>query len=91
MVSHTKKVFVLGQFSAPALSSRSTNKVSIPVTSNEASSRNSWKAFTNGDLSQTSDLDDNSSFGVASPFLKSFMQVRSSLLLINGAIILLSV
>ncbi|CAN6872827.1 unnamed protein product [Brassica oleracea] len=60
--------------SAPALSSRSTNKVSIPVTSNEGSSRNSWNAFTNGDHSQTSELDDDSSFGVASPFLKSFMQ-----------------
>ncbi|KAL0854351.1 hypothetical protein Bca101_059503 [Brassica carinata] len=33
--------------SAPALSSRSTNKVSIPVTSNEGSSMNSWSAFTN--------------------------------------------
>ncbi|ESQ41622.1 hypothetical protein EUTSA_v10012518mg [Eutrema salsugineum] len=63
--------------SAPALSSRSSNKVSIPVTSNEASSRNSWNAFTNGNLSQASDLDDNSSFGVASPFLKSFMQAGS--------------
>ncbi|CAN7067975.1 unnamed protein product [Brassica rapa subsp. trilocularis] len=60
--------------SAPALSSRSTNKVSIPVTSNEGSSRNSWNSFTNGEHSQTSDLDDDSSFGVASPFLKSFMQ-----------------
>ncbi|KAH0855345.1 LOW QUALITY PROTEIN: hypothetical protein HID58_013711, partial [Brassica napus] len=63
--------------SAPALSSRSTNKVSTPVTSNESSSRNSWNAFTNGELSQTSDLEDDSSFGVASPFLKSFMQAGS--------------
>ncbi|KAJ4908302.1 Vps51/Vps67 family (components of vesicular transport) protein [Raphanus sativus] len=63
--------------SAPALSSRSTNKVSIPVTSNESSSRNSWNAFTNGEHSQTNDLDDDSSFGVASPFLKSFMQAGS--------------
>jgi hypothetical protein len=57
--------------SAPALSSRSTNKVSIPVTSNDASARNSWKAFTNGEQSQTSDLEENSNFGVA---FKSFMQ-----------------
>ncbi|KAG5403283.1 hypothetical protein IGI04_009402 [Brassica rapa subsp. trilocularis] len=63
--------------SAPALSSRSTNKVSTPVTSNESSSRDSWNAFTNGELSQTSDLEDDSSFGVASPFLKSFMQAGS--------------
>ncbi|KAL0735758.1 hypothetical protein Bca4012_011968 [Brassica carinata] len=63
--------------SAPALSSRSTYKVSIPVTSNEGSSRNSWNAFTNGEHSQTSDLDEDSSFGVASPFLKSFMQAGS--------------
>ncbi|KAG7555461.1 hypothetical protein ISN44_As11g015990 [Arabidopsis suecica] len=56
--------------SAPALSSRSTNKVSIPVTSNGASSRNSWNAFTN-EQSQTSDLEENSNFGVA---FKSFMQ-----------------
>ncbi|KAL0709587.1 hypothetical protein Bca4012_016565 [Brassica carinata] len=63
--------------SAPALSSRSTNKVSIPVRTNESSSRNSWNAFTNGEHSQTSDLDDDSSFGVASPFLNSFMQAGS--------------
>ncbi|XP_013628190.1 PREDICTED: conserved oligomeric Golgi complex subunit 1-like [Brassica oleracea var. oleracea] len=63
--------------SAPALSSRSTNKVSTPVTSNESSSRFSWNAFTNGELSQTNDLEDDSSFGVASPFLKSFMQAGS--------------
>ncbi|CAH8364707.1 unnamed protein product [Eruca vesicaria subsp. sativa] len=64
--------------SAPALSSRSTNKVSIPVTSNESASRNSWNAFTNGEHSQTSDLVDDSSFSVASsPFLNSFMQASS--------------
>ncbi|KAG2238811.1 hypothetical protein Bca52824_091982 [Brassica carinata] len=49
-------------------------KVSIPVSSNEGSS---WKAYANGEISQTSDLDSDSSFFVASQFLKSFMQAGS--------------
>ncbi|KAJ0261036.1 Conserved oligomeric Golgi complex subunit 1 [Hirschfeldia incana] len=77
MPCYTVPRFKYLPISAPALSSKSTNKVSIPVTSNESSSRNSWNAFTNGEHSQTSDLDDDSSFGVASPFLQSFMQAGS--------------
>ncbi|KAF2292033.1 hypothetical protein GH714_000256 [Hevea brasiliensis] len=62
--------------SAPALSSRGTPKASIPAASDDISLRSSWKAYTNGELSQKIDLDDNSSFGVAAPILKSFMQVE---------------
>ncbi|KAK7856773.1 hypothetical protein CFP56_021540 [Quercus suber] len=60
--------------SAPAFSSRGTTKTSITAPSDDISSRTSWKAYTNGDLSRKMDLDDNSSFGVATPLLKSFMQ-----------------
>ncbi|KAJ4959844.1 hypothetical protein NE237_019754 [Protea cynaroides] len=63
--------------SAPALSSRGTSKSSLPMTSNDNSSRSSWKTIANGELSPKLDFDDNSSFGVAAPFLKSFMQVGS--------------
>ncbi|KAK9292288.1 hypothetical protein L1049_020252 [Liquidambar formosana] len=63
--------------SAPALSSRGTTKTSTPTSSGDISSRSSWKAYANGELSQKIDFDDNSSFGVATPFLKSFMQVGS--------------
>lgn len=45
--------------------------------SRDANSRSSWNTYPNGELSQKVDLDDDSSFGVATPFLKSFMQVGS--------------
>ncbi|KAK6232067.1 hypothetical protein SCA6_002140 [Theobroma cacao] len=63
--------------SAPALSSRGTSGTPITAASNDITSRSSWKAYTNGELSRKVDLDDNPSFGVATPFLKSFMQVGS--------------
>ncbi|KAH0988645.1 hypothetical protein GBA52_000128 [Prunus armeniaca] len=63
--------------SAPALSSRGTAKTSIPTSSDDISSRSTWKSYANGDLSSKLDLDDNSSFGVAVPIFKSFMQARS--------------
>ncbi|KAJ4844214.1 Golgi transport complex subunit 1 [Turnera subulata] len=63
--------------SAPALSARGTNKKSISASLDALSSGSTWKAYTNGELSQNIDLDDNSSFGVANPILKSFMQVGS--------------
>ncbi|KAK4268763.1 hypothetical protein QN277_025371 [Acacia crassicarpa] len=62
--------------SAPALSSRGTKKTFAP-SSNEPTSRSSWNSLTNAELSQKMNLDDNSSLGVAAPFLKSFMQVGS--------------
>ncbi|PON38302.1 Conserved oligomeric Golgi complex subunit [Parasponia andersonii] len=65
--------------SAPALSARGTTKASISTSAEDISSRSSWKAYTNGELSDKIDMDDNSSFGVAAPFLKSFMQVGSTL------------
>ncbi|KAJ6350483.1 hypothetical protein OIU78_006617 [Salix suchowensis] len=63
--------------STPALSSRGATKSSFQATSDDISSRNSWKAYTNGEISQKIDLDENTSFGVATPILKSFMQVGS--------------
>ncbi|MBA0665662.1 hypothetical protein Goklo_002148 [Gossypium klotzschianum] len=63
--------------SAPALSSRGNSGKPITAASNDITSRSSWEAYTNGELSQKGDLDDHQSFGVATPFLKSFMQVGS--------------
>lgn len=63
--------------SAPALSSRGTTKASLSTSAEDISSRNSWKVYTNGELSEKIDMDESSSFGVATPFLKSFMQVGS--------------
>ncbi|MFQ6647359.1 hypothetical protein Gotur_021113 [Gossypium turneri] len=60
--------------SAPALSSRGNSGKPITAVSNDITSRSSWEAYTNGELSQKGDLDDHQSFGVATPFLKSFMQ-----------------
>ncbi|KAK8579338.1 hypothetical protein V6N12_069664 [Hibiscus sabdariffa] len=62
--------------SAPALSSRGNNGKPNTAASNDITS-SSWKAYTNGELSQKGDLDDHQSFGVATPLLKSFMQVGS--------------
>ncbi|GMI90039.1 Conserved Oligomeric Golgi Complex 1 [Hibiscus trionum] len=62
--------------SAPALSSRGNNGKPNTAASNDITS-SSWKAYANGELSRKGDLDDHQSFGVATPFLKSFMQVGS--------------
>ncbi|KAJ6357431.1 hypothetical protein OIU78_005312 [Salix suchowensis] len=67
--------------SAPALSSRGTTKTSFQGTADDISSRSSWKAYTNGEFSRKIDLDENTSFGVATPILKSFMQVQLSFFL----------
>lgn len=63
--------------SAPALSSRTATKAPIRTSSDDVSSRSLWNAHTNGEFSQKAHMDDNSSFGVATPFLKSVMQVGS--------------
>ncbi|KAG5552185.1 hypothetical protein RHGRI_010318 [Rhododendron griersonianum] len=63
--------------SAPALSSRGTTKASTSPSMDDISSRSSWKNYANEDLSHNINIDDDSSFGVATPFLKSFMQVGS--------------
>ncbi|GFZ20960.1 Vps51/Vps67 family (components of vesicular transport) protein [Actinidia rufa] len=63
--------------SAPALSSRGTSTASTSTSIDASFSRNSWRSYTNEELSQSIDIDGNSSFGVAAPFLKSFMQVGS--------------
>lgn len=63
--------------SAPALSSRGTAKASISTSIDDVSSRSPWKSYTNDELSRKVDIDENSSSGITSPFLKSFMQVGS--------------
>ncbi|KAM7530227.1 hypothetical protein LguiB_033637 [Lonicera macranthoides] len=63
--------------SAPALSAKGGTKASISTSMDDVSSRSSWKSFTHDELSRSIDIDENSSFGVATPFLKSFMQVGS--------------
>ncbi|OUZ99293.1 hypothetical protein BVC80_717g12 [Macleaya cordata] len=61
--------------SAPALSSRGTAKSALPSSSEDVSSRSSWKSYPSGEMSQKLEFDDSSSFGVATPLFKSFMQV----------------
>ncbi|KAK9673533.1 hypothetical protein RND81_12G173600 [Saponaria officinalis] len=63
--------------SAPALPSRASTKKPMRTSSDDVSARGSLKAYANGEFSQKIDFDDNSSFGAATPFLKSFMQVGS--------------
>lgn len=63
--------------SAPALSSRGTNKTSVSTPIDDVSSRNSWKGLAIDKLPQNIDMDDESSLTVAAPFLKSVMQVGS--------------
>uniref|UniRef100_A0A803QMS9 Conserved oligomeric Golgi complex subunit 1 n=1 Tax=Cannabis sativa TaxID=3483 RepID=A0A803QMS9_CANSA len=63
----------------PSIVNKRATKASITTSSEDISSRSSWKAFTNGELPDKIDMDDDSSFGVATPFLKSFMQVGSTL------------
>ncbi|CAN4086838.1 unnamed protein product [Withania somnifera] len=63
--------------SAPALSSRATAKASISASIDDVSSRSPWKSFTNDELSRKVNIDESSSSGITSPFLKSFMQVGS--------------
>ncbi|KAH9622783.1 hypothetical protein KSS87_007379 [Heliosperma pusillum] len=63
--------------SAPALSSRTATKAPLRTTSDDISSRSSLKAYANGEFSQKTEFDESSSFGAATPFLKSFMQVGS--------------
>ncbi|KAH6806146.1 Vps51/Vps67 family of vesicular protein [Perilla frutescens var. frutescens] len=63
--------------SAPALSARNAVRTSASTSMDDVYSRNSWKSFTNDDISRKSDVEEDSSLGVAAPFLKSFMQVGS--------------
>lgn len=63
--------------SAPALSAKGTSKASSSTSMDDVSARSSWKSYTQEELSRNIDFDDNSGFGVATPFLKSFMQVGS--------------
>lgn len=58
--------------SAPVLSAKGTNKSPISTSIDNVSSSNSWRNYT-----QDEHIDDNTSLGVATPFLKSFMQVGS--------------
>ncbi|KAL6575049.1 hypothetical protein OROMI_012334 [Orobanche minor] len=64
--------------SAPALSVRNAARTSISASvDDDVYSRNSWKSYQNDEMSRSSDVDEDSSLGVAAPFLKSFMQVGS--------------
>lgn len=63
--------------SAPVLSAKGTSKSPISTSMDDVSSRSSWRNYTNEELSRNIDMDDNTSFGVAAPLLKSFMQVGS--------------
>ncbi|KAI3738585.1 hypothetical protein L2E82_28622 [Cichorium intybus] len=58
--------------SAPVLSAKGTNKSPISTSIDNVSSSSSWRNYT-----QDEHIDDNTSLGVATPFLKSFMQVGS--------------
>lgn len=61
--------------SAPALSARNAARTPISTSVDDVYSRNSWRSYTNDDISRNSDVDDDTSLGVAAPFLRSFMQV----------------
>lgn len=60
--------------SAPALSAKNADRASVSTSLDDVYSRNSWRSYTNDEISRNND-DENSSLGVAAPFLKSFMQV----------------
>lgn len=62
--------------SAPALSSKGTNSSALSSPRDDITSRSSWKAYSNGDLSQKLEFDDTSSFSVTTPFSK-IMQAGS--------------
>lgn len=72
------------------MSSRAVAKAPIRTSSDDVSSRSPWKAYTNGEFSPKASLDDNSSFGVAAPFLKSFMQVCFSIFKVIKLVVCLS-
>ncbi|KAL0309490.1 UNVERIFIED_CONTAM: Conserved oligomeric Golgi complex subunit [Sesamum radiatum] len=63
--------------SAPALSVRNAARTAVTTSMDDVYSRNSWKNYTNEEISRNTDVDEDSSLGVAAPFLKSFMQVGS--------------
>ncbi|KAH0436608.1 hypothetical protein IEQ34_026390 [Dendrobium chrysotoxum] len=59
--------------SAPALSSRGAHKSAFQTSIDDASSKNPWSTYSNGERSPKPDFDDSLSFGVATPLLKSLM------------------
>ncbi|KAL3628210.1 hypothetical protein CASFOL_027256 [Castilleja foliolosa] len=63
--------------SAPALSVRNAARTSVSTSMDDVYSRNSWKSYKNDEMSRNSDVDEDSTLGVAAPFLKSFMQAGS--------------
>ncbi|KAH9296441.1 hypothetical protein KI387_040029, partial [Taxus chinensis] len=67
--------------SAPTLSASGTSSSTMrQVLSDDLTARSSWKGYSNGNLSSKFDFEDASSFGVATPLLKSLMsQVGSKL------------
>ncbi|GJT30455.1 conserved oligomeric Golgi complex subunit 1 [Tanacetum coccineum] len=63
--------------SAPVSSSKATIKSPLSTSIDDVSSRNPWRNLSQEEFSRNIDMDDNTSLGVATPFLKSFMQVGS--------------
>ncbi|KAF5823299.1 putative oligomeric Golgi complex subunit 1 protein [Helianthus annuus] len=63
--------------SAPVLSAKGTSKSPTSTSIKDISSRNPWRNYTQEELQRNIDMDDNTNSGVATPFLKSFMQVGS--------------
>lgn len=59
-------------FSAPALSSRAVHKSPLQTSSDDTTSRSTYRSFSNGEP-QNLEFDDDATFGSATPLLKSFM------------------
>eukprot|EP01018_Ginkgo_biloba_P036931 Gb_20853 [translate_table: standard] len=60
--------------SAPILLANGPSASTMHQTSSDnLTARSSWRAYTNGELSSKFDFEDTSSFGVATPLLKSLM------------------
>ncbi|GER41873.1 Vps51/Vps67 family (components of vesiculartransport) protein, partial [Striga asiatica] len=68
--------------SAPALSMRNAARTSMSTSADDAYLRNSWKSYKNDEMSQSSDVEDDSSLGVAAhygswtPFILNCHQIR---------------
>ncbi|XP_051150452.1 conserved oligomeric Golgi complex subunit 1 isoform X2 [Andrographis paniculata] len=62
--------------SAPALSVKNAARTSASSL-DDVYSRNTWKSYAADEITRNSNVDEDSSLGVAAPFLKSFMQVGS--------------
>ncbi|GER30721.1 Vps51/Vps67 family (components of vesiculartransport) protein, partial [Striga asiatica] len=68
--------------SVPALSMRNAARTSMSTSADDAYLRNSWKSYKNDEMSRSSDVEDDSSLGVAAqygswtPFILNCHQIR---------------